>query len=139
MASECNSSMEMLKRVVFLAYIALYVIYLLGCVVALARPGLGPVMVAGGSFALALALRRAGYRWLDFDRLCQSFPSGCARDRVPAAVCREVEALVAEFHDPQTDWVRRTGIRHRLIELEQAQPEIIEAYQGELQAVLGGG
>ena len=57
-------------------------------------------------------------------------------DLIPESVRNEVEALVMEFHAAGADWVRRTEIRHRLIELEEYQPEIIKAYSEELRQVL---
>lgn len=81
-------------------------------------------------------MRRMGYRWLDFERLCESFPAGCALDQVPEPVRNEVELLFAEFNDSETDWIRRVEIRHRLIALEKREPKITDAYPVELKQVL---
>lgn len=136
MSRQCNSPVEIVRRLVFLVYIACYVAYLIFCVVALARLGWAEIGVASASLLALLGVRHLGYRWFEFRRLCESFPSGCAMDRIPEKYRTEVEDLVEEFHAPQTDWVRRTDIRHRLVELEGLEPEIIEAYASELRCVL---
>lgn len=128
--------MEMSKRMAFLGYILLFTTYLIACVIAVARPGVVEIAVAISSLMALAAVRYAGYRWLDFNRLCESFPSGCAMDEVPDKIRNEVEALVAEFHATETDWVRRVEIRHRLVELEEEEPKIVEAYSDELRQVL---
>ena len=137
MNSECNNLREMLNRLLFLLYIAAYVTYLIMCVVALARPDVKGIATAVGNLLLLVALRWSGYRWFDFPRLCESFPSGCSLDLVPDAIRREVEQLIGEFQDSCSDWVRRADIRHRLVELEEENPEIIEAFEDELKIVLG--
>ncbi|MDH3982399.1 MAG: hypothetical protein OES84_05790, partial [Kiritimatiellaceae bacterium] len=93
-------------------------------------------VVTGSSFMALVAIRHIGYRWFDFKRLCESFPSGCPLDRVPEKIRDEVERLVGEFYAPGTEWTRRVEIRHRLIELEELEPEIIQAYESELKRVL---
>ncbi len=138
MHQQCNSLTEMGRRLIFLLYIAVFTIYLIACVVALARPGIEELAAACTSLLVLIGVRYAGYRWFEFHRLCKSFPSGCALDRVPEAVRAEVEALVAEFHAPETPWTRRVEIRHRLIELEETEPEIVDAYFNELKRVLAG-
>jgi hypothetical protein len=126
----------MVKRLLFLLYILLFIVYLFSCVIALARPEVGGIIMACFSFVALAGLRYAGYRWLDFGRLCNSFPAGCARDRIPREIRTEVESLVYEFHLPGTEWTRRVAIRHRLVELEIEEPEIIDAYEEDLKCVL---
>ena len=132
MPRPCSSPQEMLRRLAFLLYIALYVTYLLGCLLALAHLELGQITAAGGAFVALVSVRWFGCRGLDFSRLCASFPCGSALDLIPP----EVWQLLAEFHRPATEWMRRTEIRHRLIELEDRRPEITEAFLDELKAVL---
>lgn len=136
MNRQLNSPREMGRRLFFLAYIISGVAFIIELVVTVAQPDLFQLAIAAGAFAALSAIRRAGYRWLDFKRLFESFPEGCALDRVPEPVREEVERLVAEFHAHGSDWVRRTEIRHRLVELETLQPEIIEAYSEDLTRVL---
>ena len=136
MQRDFNSPIEMFRRLAYLAYVVVFLAYLIFVVVALARPGPGEIMAAVAAFPALVLLRWAGFRWLDFARMTESFPSGCALDRVPEAVRTEVEALVAEFVAPETPWTRRAEIRHRLIELEEQVPEVIPAYEEELKRVL---
>lgn len=136
MRGDWNSPKEMARRLVYLFYILAFLTYLLSSVVALAQPSAGKVTVAVSSFAALAGIRWVGYRWLDFHRLCESFPSGCALDRVPEEVRDEVERLVAEFHAPKTEWPRRVEIRHHLVELEEIEPEIILAFEDDLKRVL---
>lgn len=136
MHQNCNSPAEIGRRLVFIAYILLYTTYLISCVVALARPGIPEIVAASSSLVALVGIRHVGYRWLDFRRLTDSFPSGCPLDRVPDKVREEVESLVAEFHASGTEWQRRVEIRHRLVELEEREPEIIETYAAELKQVL---
>ncbi|WP_372808993.1 hypothetical protein [Pontiella sp.] len=128
--------MEMVKRLLFLLYVLLFVVYLFSCVIALARRGVGEIILACCSLVVLAGLRHVGYRWLDFERLCHSFPAGCARDRIPRDIRAEVELLVHEFHAPGTEWTRRVAIRHRLVELENEVPEIVDAYEEDLKCVL---
>ncbi len=136
MHQQCNSPKEVAKRLAFLLYILLFTTYLLSCVVVLARPGRTEASVALLAFSLLVGIRRAGYRRLDFKRLCESFPSGCPLDQVPEKVRDEVEELVAEFHASGIEWTRRVEIRHRLVELEEEEPDIVLAYESELKDVL---
>jgi DMSO/TMAO reductase YedYZ heme-binding membrane subunit len=136
MATDFNSPKEIVRRLAFLAYVLIYLTYLFSCVIALARPGLGEAVVAVSSLAALVTIRYLGYRYLDFKRLSDSFPSGCALDLVPEPVRDEVETLVREFHAEGTDWQRRVEIRHRLVELEEEEPAIIHAYEQELKQVL---
>lgn len=136
MNRQLNSPKEMAKRLVFLTYIASVFVFVIELVIAMARTDWQDLMVWVGAFAISAGLRWVGYCWFDFERLIESFPEGCARDVVPEPVREEVENLVVEFQQPGTDWVRRTEIRHRLIELEESQPEIIEAYAEDLRRVL---
>jgi len=136
MRGELNSPVEVLRRLAYLLYVLIFLVYILSCVIVLARPGIAEVGVSVGSFLALLLIRQAGYRWLDFQRLSESFPTGCALDRIPEPVRTEVEDLVAEFHSAETEWPRRAEIRHRLIELEEQQPEIIPAFESELKKVL---
>ena len=136
MYRQLNSPREIARRLVFLAYVLLFMTFCIELVVTLARPGLRDLCIAAAAFAASALVRQAGYRWLEFDRLFESFPTGCALDAIPEAVRKEVENLFVEFHAAGTDWVRVTGIRHRLIELEESQPEIIEAYSEDLSQVL---
>ena len=124
------------RRLAFLAYVLMYMVYLFSCVIVLARPGIWEAVTAVASFIVLVVIRLVGYRYLDFKRLCDSFPSGCALDLVPEPVRDEVEELVCEFHAAGTDWQRRVQIRHRLIELEEQEPAIITAYESELKRVL---
>lgn len=136
MYRQVNSPKEMARRFVFLIYVAFVAVFAVELLVTFARRGWRDLVVALGAFAAAAAVRHIGYRWLDFERLFESFPAGCALDAVPEPVREEVEKLVCEFHAPGTDWVRRSEIRHRLVELEELQPEIIEAYSDDLHDVL---
>ncbi len=136
MYRQLNSPREIGRRLCFLVYILSGAVFCIELVVTVARPGTFHLSIAFAAFAALSVIRRAGYRWLDFERLFESFPEGCALDRVPEPVREEVERLVVEFDTRATDWVRRTEIRHRLVELEVAQPEIIEAYSKELSRVL---
>ncbi len=136
MYRQLNSPKEVTRRLVFLLYAASVVLFVVEMVAVLGRPGWRELGILLGAFAAAVALRRAGYRWLEFDRLVRSFPCGCARDAVPEAVRAEVEALIDEFRAPATGWVRRAEIRHRLVELEADAPEIIAAYSDDLHDVL---
>ncbi len=136
MHSQLNSPKEMTRRLVFLVYIASILAFSLSLIISLARSGVGELIVAVSSFGVLTAVRYIGYRWLEFDRLFESFPAGCARDGVSEPVRTEVECLVEEFHAPRTDWVRRAAIRRRLLEMEQLQPEIIEAYSEDLSRIL---
>lgn len=136
MHRQFNSHKEMARRLVFLLYILLFMTFAVELVAALARSRPGDLMVAIGAFFIAALLRHAGCRWLEFERLFESFPAGCVRDIIPESVRMEVESLVLEFHAVGTDWVRRTEIRHRLMELEESQPELAEAYSDDLSQVL---
>lgn len=136
MYRQFNSPMEMLRRVAYLAYLASVFVFIIGIVAVFGRPAWDVLAWVGGAFVLAAVLRQVGYRRLDFERMVVSFPEGCARDAVPEPVRNEVEGLVSEFQSPDTNWIRRTEIRHRLVELEDCQPEIIEAYADELHDVL---
>jgi len=136
MSRQLNSPKEMARRVVFLLYILLFMTCGVQLVTLFSPPVSGDPLIAAAALAAAAALRYAGYRWLDFARLFESFPTGCVLDVIPEPVRMEVESLVLEFHMPGTDWVRRTEIRHRLVELEEKQPEIIEAYSCDLRQVL---
>ncbi|VGO12929.1 hypothetical protein PDESU_01483 [Pontiella desulfatans] len=136
MVRQLNSASEMARRLVFLFYIVVFTTYLFSCVIALALHGVSEICVACGSFILLSVVRIVGYRWLDFERLSDSFPGGCALDCIPRNVRTEVEALVDEFHAPGTDWTRRVAIRHRLVALEEEEPEIIKAFEDDLKAVL---
>lgn len=136
MYRELNSPAEMVRRLAFLGYVVVFIIYLFSCVIALARPGIGETIVACSSLLLLIGIRYAGYRWFDFKRLADSFPAGCALDSIPVTVRTEVESLVWEFHAAGTDWTRRGAIRRRLVQLEEEEPEIIDAYEAELKEVL---
>lgn len=136
MQGQLNSPKEMARRLVFLTYVFLFIAFGIELVVTLGRRGVVDMALAIAAFCSLAFVRYAGYRWLEFERLFESFPSGCAMDVIPEPVRKEVENLVSEFHAPGTDWVRRTEIRHRLIELEEHQPEIIEAYSDDLSQVL---
>ncbi len=136
MNRQINSPKEMARRLAFLIYAGLVIVFSVEMVVSIAQPNLKNLSVAIIAFFALAAVRRFGYCRLDFKRLAESFPDGCARDLVPEAVRAEVESLVEEFLVPGTDWVRRTEIRHRLVELEETQPEIIDAYSSDLQQVL---
>lgn len=133
---ELNPPMEMVRRLAFLVYVLVFTTYLFSCVIALVRPGGSETVVALTSFSALAVIRYAGYRWLDFKRLSDSFPGGCAMDRIPQKVRTEVESLVHEFHANGTDWTRRVAIRHRLVELEELEPELQTAYEEELREVL---
>lgn len=136
MHNQLNSLKEIVRRLVFLLYILSGLAYFIACVVMLARPGWGELAATGLAFATTAVFRKLGYRHMDFARLCESFPEGCLRDLVPEPVRDEVEGLVAEFSDAATDWVRRIEIRHSLLELEEREPTIIDAYAAELRQVL---
>ncbi|MDF7825740.1 hypothetical protein P4B35_17055 [Pontiellaceae bacterium B12227] len=136
MCRELNSPAEMGRRLAFLVYIIVFTSYIFSCVIALVQPGVEEAVVACGALALLVGIRYAGYRWLDFKRLSDSFPGGCAMDQIPPKIRTEVESLVHEFHAPGTDWTRRGAIRRRLVQLEEEKPEIIEAYEEELKEVL---
>lgn len=131
-----NSVREVGRRLAFLVYVLTYLVYIFSCVIVLARPGIGEAVVAVGSLFLLMLIRNLGYRYLDFKRLCDSFPSGCSLDLVPEPVRDEVEELVREFYEEETDWQRRVEIRHRLVELEELEPAIVRAYESELKRVL---
>lgn len=136
MHNQLNSLKEMVRRVAFLFYIGLGLTYCIACVVLLARPGWGELAVTMLAFAATAGFRWIGYQYLDFSRVFESFPAGCLRDLVPEPVRVEVERLVAEFIDAETDWKRRVEIRHSLLELEEQEPTIVEAYAAELRQVL---
>lgn len=136
MGRQLNSLEEMLRRMMYLVYVASIMFFSVALVVSIARRGWRDMVVASGAFILMGSVRYVGYRWLDFERLFQSFPTGCMLDQIPEPVRVEVELLVREFHASRTDWIRRVEIRRRLIELEEAQPEIIEAYAEDLNRVL---
>ncbi len=136
MQQPLNSPKEMARRLAFLIYVACSMVFIIELVVTLARPGLRNLLIALAAFMALSAVRYAGYRWLEFRRMFESFPAGCVLDSIPEPVRKEVERLVAEFHAAGTDWVRRTEIRHRLVELEERQPEIKQAYSADLKQVL---
>ncbi len=136
MMERMNSPAEIGRRVVYLLYVASVLAYIFSCVGAVGQTNVRSITLCCAAFAAASALRYAGYRWLEFSRLSQSFPAGCSQDAVPQSVRTEVEALVHEFHAPGTDWVRRAAIRRHLVELEEQVPELADAYEDELRGVL---
>lgn len=136
MYRQLNSPSEIGRRLAYLLYIFIFMIYLFSCVIALAKHRPGDISVAVLAFAGLCAIRYSGYRWFDFQRLTQSFPVGCAKDCVPIKIRTEVESLVFEFHAPEAEWARRAAIRKHLLELEEQVPEIYEAYEAELREVL---
>ena len=136
MHRQLNSPLEMGRRLAFLVYVIVFFAYIFSCVIALARRGIAEFAMAGTAFVLLLAFRYGGYRWLDFERLCQSFPVGCSKDCIPEEIRLEVESLIYTFHADGTDWTRRLAIRRRLVQLEEAEPEVAKAYEEELKDVL---
>lgn len=136
MYCQLNSPKEMMRRVLYLLYMISIMVFVVELVISFARPGWRDVVIAALAFIIISGIREVGYRWLDFGRLSKSFPEGCALDVIPEPVRVEVELLVWEFHSVRTDWVRRLEIRRRLVELEERQPEIIEAYAEDLHEVL---
>ena len=136
MYRQINSPLEMGRRLAFLVYVIIFFTYIVSCVIALAHRGVAELAGVGTAFVLLIAIRYAGYRWLDFDRLCQSFPAGCSKDCVPEQIRSEVESLIYEFHANGTNWTRRLAIRRRLVQLEEDEPEVAEAYEEELKDVL---
>ena len=132
MSRELNPPREILRRFIFVVIVAGALaagIYLL-----LALVGLQPEKIFIGLLAVGASLLAyiSGHRSFDFSGLAASFPAGTEDSDIPGEMRQELETLLGQIDNPDTNWMTRHELRKKLAVLVQQEPRLLDLYGREI-------
>ena len=137
MARELNSTDEVCRRLVFVVYIFCWTGIVITGTIGLLQHRAGLVSAAVLLLAASLVLKYCGEKYLDFQRLAKSFPTGNRIDEIPMELRKEVEYLFKRFNST-SDWQERQEIRLRLAVLVKKEALLLEVYEEKLSVIHAG-
>ncbi len=135
MYREINPPDEIVKRLLFVLYLALVVVSLVMFLIGLVQRRFDYLRLSMLAGAAAFVMSRFGGRRLDFDRLAASFPHGEEMQRPDGELRLVVESLLAEATDAAGNWQMRQGVRKRLLAMLEKHPELWQEFSSEIDAV----
>ncbi|MFC1512858.1 hypothetical protein ACFL5J_00230 [Thermodesulfobacteriota bacterium] len=136
MHREINPPEEIFRRLLFVLYLAVIVVFLVGVLLSLVQQRFDYLLFILPAGAAAVLLRVHGKKRFHFDRLAASFPHGIAEQDVPGSeLCDEVAKLLAAASRIEKDWPQRQQLRNRLLTLLDQHPGLWQKFGKEITAV----
>ena len=128
MSRELNPPREILRRFLFLVCMAGSLaagIFLLIAFAGRQADQIFLALLAMGACVLSFFI---GHRLFNFSGLAASFPVGGEETDIDEDVRQELEALLHDIDDPETNWMTRHELRKKLANFIQKEPRLLELY-----------
>jgi len=135
MHHEINPPDEILRRLIFVLYLVMVVIFLVAALLALVQQRYDYLQLSFLGVIVAVGLRHYGVKHLEFNRLAVSFPCGAEQDCSDSVLSREIKSLLAEASQVKDDWPKRQQLRQRLAYLLDKNPDLWLEFRGEIDEV----
>jgi len=135
MHREINPPEEIVRRLFFVLYLVLVVIFLITVLLGMVQHRFDYLRLAMLAGVTALFLHLYGKRRLDFGRLGATFPDGGNAGSSDHDLCREAESLLLQASRVDGDWQQRQEVRRQLLSLLDRHPELWQQFQREIGAV----
>ena len=135
MHREINSPDEIFRRLLFVLYLAVIVVFLVAGLLGVLQQRYDYLELAFLGGSAAVLLRYYGKRHFEFDRLSDSFPYGADEDALDPELSQEVKRLLAEASLVKDDWQHRQKLRQRLTSLLDQNPGLWNEFRQEIGAV----
>lgn len=135
MNREINPPDEIIRRIIFIIYLAGWLSAITLSVMGIAQNRFWHVALGLLIGGFNIFLRRFGKRSLEFDRLVKSFPFGSKEDEIPAQLRAEIQNIFQEYQNVGANWTKRQELREKLTELVKQEPLILEAYGNQIYVV----
>ncbi|MBN2527048.1 MAG: hypothetical protein JXR76_11695 [Deltaproteobacteria bacterium] len=131
MKREFNTPDEMLKRLIYVVYLACLFFGFGFAIMGILGGQLFAALLSVVFLPAAVALKIYGGRHLEFKRLAESFPLGSLGDSISKETRSRFETLVTAFHTAD-DWTERQAIRLEMTEMVQVQPLLRHVFDREI-------
>jgi hypothetical protein len=135
MDRELNPPDEIIRRLIFVIYLAGWLTAVTLLVIGIDRHRFWYVSIGLSIGVLNMFLRRFGKKNLEFNRLAKSFPFGTKEDEVPLQLRAEMQNILQTYQDNNINWRKRQDLREKLTKLVDQEPRILEAYGNQIYAV----
>ncbi len=135
MHRELNQPVEIIRRLLFIAYLIGWVTTILLAAIGLVQGRFPLLALSAVLLSCCLIFKQHGERSLHFKRLARSFPFGDPEDELSTDLRQRLENLFAEFHATTNDWQKRQQLRHELAILLKENPEIAKIFPREIAAI----
>lgn len=135
MHREINPPDEILRRLIYLVYLALLVSTAVLGVLAFVQSRTDYLALCLILCFASMQFKQYGKRHLDFERLFKSFPYGERGNYISPALREEIERIIMEFETADLDWVQRQELRQRLTELIEEDVRIFELFSEEIASI----
>jgi hypothetical protein len=131
---EFNSPDEMFKRLIYVLYVGCVFFGFLSGVMGILGGRVDALMVTGILVPLAVILKSEGVKRLEFRRLAESFPMGCAEDALDNRVRQRFQLLIGAF-TATDNWMTRQEIRREMGHLTRKHPLLLSVFEQEIEKV----
>ena len=134
MKREFNTPDEMVKRLIYVVYLACLFFGFGFAIMGTFGGQPHGAMLAAILIPLAIAFKYYGVRRFDFNRLGESFPLGSPADTISGEQRRRLEAMVSTFRDCAS-WSERQAIRLDIEEMVRIQPVLYSVFKQEIDEI----
>ena len=132
MSRETRTSREIARRFLFVACLA--GVLATGIFLLLALSARQPVQIFLALLATcaSIMLCAVSHRTFDFTRLASPFPAKAEGTDIAQDVLHELQALLLDIYNPDTNWMIRHESRKKLASIIRREPRLLDLYGSEI-------
>ncbi len=132
MSSELNPPREMLRRFLFVVCMAGGLASGIFLLTALASRQPTHIFLGLLAVAASILLYFVGHHSFDFSGLAASFPVGQDETGIADDLHQELETLLRDIDNPETNWMTRHELRKELANIVNKEPRLLDLYGKEI-------
>jgi hypothetical protein len=134
MSRELNPPREILRRLLFVVCMAGGLAAGIFLLMALASRQPDRIFMALLTVGASILSFFIGHRSFNFSGLTATFPVGGEEPDIDIDVRQELEALLQDIDDPDTNWMTRHELRKKLANFIQKEPRLLDLYGSEIRS-----